>query len=140
MYRPSKLAALLGLLAVAAAAAIVPQDDIAADAPLNVTTTLTDGDVSILSSCHIHYEVYEQDGCYNGASSGICAPKLGECRNLRGMGSASITVGNNEYDSATVIGFSDYDCKTEIQRVTLRKGTATCLRYTPQFFSIMAQR
>ncbi|KAG0331234.1 hypothetical protein BG000_011095, partial [Podila horticola] len=54
MYQPSKLVTLLGLIAVAAAA-IVPLDPIAADAPLNVTTKSTDGDMSILA-CDLHYE------------------------------------------------------------------------------------
>ncbi|KAF8928821.1 hypothetical protein BGZ47_001415 [Haplosporangium gracile] len=137
MYRPSKLAALLGLIAVAAAA-IVPPDSIAADAPLNVTTEFTDGGMSILA-CDLHYEVYEKDGC-DGTSTGMCAGNLAECKDLKGMGSKSITVANNMYDSITVIGYSSYGCKGEVQRITFTKGTASCLRYGPSFFSITAQR
>ncbi|KAG0368226.1 hypothetical protein BC939DRAFT_461079 [Gamsiella multidivaricata] len=148
MYGPSKLATLLGLIAVAAAAvvpldpvaAVAPLDVVAADAPLNVVTKPNDGNMTALL-CNLHYEVYEEDGCGGDSSTGMCNGELGNCKNLKGMGSKSITVGNNLYSpTITVIGYSKYDCVGEVQRITLSQGTASCLRYGPSFHSIKAQR
>ncbi|KAK5807953.1 hypothetical protein F5H01DRAFT_370850 [Linnemannia elongata] len=136
MYRPSKLAILLGLIAVAAAA-IVPLDPNAADAPLNFTLKPTDGDS--IQACDIHYEVYEEDGCGGGTSKGLCGA-LDNCRDLKGMGSKSITVGNNMHASVTVTAYRDFGCNTEIQKVVLSQSTAACLRFEPSFYSIKAVR
>lgn len=114
------------LLAASSFILVIFADNPVGASPANVLMRdLSKPTVEMFSmDCNIYNKVYEKDGCSSGSSRGLCGSF--ECRDLKGMGSESITVRKNMNRAITFIGYSRWGCSREVQRVTMVRHTSTC--------------
>ncbi|KAG0236467.1 hypothetical protein BGW42_003373 [Actinomortierella wolfii] len=139
----AKFVAILGFVAALASAVVVPVEETANTLIVDVQpraekdiTPNNNNPIRIMGDCDVHYEVYEDDDC-DGRSTGICNKDA--CRDLRGMGSESVTVGNNANGWITVKGYTKFGCEgSHVALVQLAPGGVNCMRYSNGGFYSLA--